>query len=674
MTANADVISVDSGMSNPYQHTWQIGLNIARWWPIGPIQGGYLTGNDGKLWAFANDKFYGYIHGETSGGTPTGRHYLTIEIQGCSSLNVQFWLGVGGNKPTRIPPDNLGTDDGPGILYQAFSAAPLQLNTNYYFQITVSANGPGGGDYYIGNCAPGCADTWVSGFPIGCYLYSWREDNTVLNLSQGGNWAEDKALWTTTGGGGGGGGGGPVQPVCPCPHIWLGISTPGTNLSTCSLNVGKTLTLSGISGFVNSKDAWIAGKYDTSVMTLHEHDVVANVTRSLATTTPNKTGGFKFAFTRSTALARTYSVSSSKYGETSNHISATWTGVGSSGGGTTKPVTPTTFEGSTPTACTSGTDNYSVFVRGTDGGIYVKNYAGGAWQAWYDIQGVTGDETGPGACSPGSGRMDVFTGGTGGTVWHKWLTKTWSAWQNLGGVTTSSCGAVCPSSSEWCVFVRGQDSHLYLKSWYSGAWTGWAKIGAGGNILAGTGPAACSWAPGRIDVVVAGTNGHIYHIAFTGTWGSWEDLGGSTSASPAIATLGSGKLGVFTRGTNGILYLREYNGGAWQPWVELGGELATGTGPGVCVNGGQYHVFVAGTDGHVYHGTGTGVTWYTWENLGGLVSISTTEPTGEGIVTTIPKTTPDQPADVTLTPVEPIPTAITEGVTIVLRDHKKGVG
>jgi hypothetical protein len=56
------------------------------------------------------------------------------------------------------------------------------------------------------------------------------------------------------------------------------------------------------------------------------------------------------------------------------------------------------------------------------------------------------------------------------------------------------------------------------------------------------------------------------------------------------------------------------------------------------------------------------------------VSISTTEPTGEGIVTTIPKTTPDQPADVTLTPVEPIPTAITEGVTIVLRDHKKGVG
>jgi hypothetical protein len=39
--------------------------------------------------------------------------------------------------------------------------------------------------------------------------------------------------------------------------------------------------------------------------------------------------------------------------------------------------------------------------------------------------------------------------------------------------------------------------------------------------------------------------------------------------------------------------------------------------------------------------------------------------------TTPPVTTPDQPQDVTLLPVEPIPSPLTEGLTIVLRDHKK---
>jgi hypothetical protein len=213
---------VPGGISNPYQHTWQIGLNIQRWWPVNGVIGGYLVGNDGKLWSAANDLFYGYIHEQCSWDGYTlrqlGIYYFSIEIQQASSLNAEFWIGVEKNKPVRVS----GTPGGEvnNSLYITFDGYPLKLNTNYYFQVSVNAGGPTSSDYGIGNCIQmggGCNDASnCGGFPCGCYLYSWREDNTALNLSGGGNWAEDVVCWagggTPPGGGGGGGGTTPTSP------------------------------------------------------------------------------------------------------------------------------------------------------------------------------------------------------------------------------------------------------------------------------------------------------------------------------------------------------------------------------------------------------------------------------------------------------------------------------
>jgi hypothetical protein len=55
----------------------------------------------------------------------------------------------------------------------------------------------------------------VTGFPSGCYFYSWREDNTVLNLAGGGNWNDDKVTWL--GGGPGPTPDNPDNPVNPQP-------------------------------------------------------------------------------------------------------------------------------------------------------------------------------------------------------------------------------------------------------------------------------------------------------------------------------------------------------------------------------------------------------------------------------------------------------------------------
>ena len=220
MTGNADRIAVPGGISNPHSHSWEIGLNIQHFWPVNGVVDGILCGNDGKLWASSDDLFYGYLHEECSYPplVELGTHYFTVELQGSpGSLDVEFWLGTGNNKPVHLSGDGIGTDD-PGALYEQFSAVNLQLNTNYYFQISVSASGgASGSDYYIGNCASGCADATVSGFPCGSYIYCWREFDSVIDFSGGGDWAADVPIWA--------GGTPPTPGPSPTPGPGPGSST-----------------------------------------------------------------------------------------------------------------------------------------------------------------------------------------------------------------------------------------------------------------------------------------------------------------------------------------------------------------------------------------------------------------------------------------------------------------
>jgi hypothetical protein len=60
----------------------------------------------------------------------------------------------------------------------------------------------------------------------------------------------------------------------------------------------------------------------------------------------------------------------------------------------------------------------------------------------------------------------------------------------------------------------------------------------------------------------------------------------------------------------------------------------------------------------------------TWQ-VGGTVTPVTPDTSPEVTPAVIPGTVPAQPQDVTLTPVTPQPTAVPEGLTIILRDHKK---
>jgi C1A family cysteine protease len=151
-----------------------------------------------------------------------------------------------------------------------------------------------------------------------------------------------------------------------------------------------------------------------------------------------------------------------------------------------------------------------------------------------------------------------------------------------------------------------------------GGWGPWASLG--GNILAGTSPAACSPASGQTDWFVVGTNHQLYYTSNGGS--SWTSLGGSLTSSPAAVSPSAGVIDVFARGTNGALYQKHYSGGAWGAWTNLGGKIPAGTSPAACSWGASREdLFVQGTNGALYQNTWTG-TWSGWTSLGGSITSS----------------------------------------------------
>lgn len=238
------------------------------------------------------------------------------------------------------------------------------------------------------------------------------------------------------------------------------------------------------------------------------------------------------------------------------------------------------------------------------------------------VSGTTMAGIGPAATSWGVGPVLVAVDTSGHVWWNE------SAWSSLGGVATSSPAATTPNFTPNVVldvFVRGTNGALYERSTLNNgaSWGAWSNLG--GQLAAGTGPAACSWGPGRVDVSVQGTDGALWHKGSTNygaSWSNWQSLGGKLTSSPAASSAATNQIGVFVRGTDGACWYKDWTGTAWSSWESLGGQLAPNTGPGVMgvvfntgtgyVNG--YEVFVQGTD-HQLWWQEYGVAGSAWSRL-----------------------------------------------------------
>ena len=126
------------------------------------------------------------------------------------------------------------------------------------------------------------------------------------------------------------------------------------------------------------------------------------------------------------------------------------------------------------------------------------------------------------------------------------------------------------------VFVRGTDGGLYYKHWDGTVWSGWASLG--GQIYAGTSPAATNWGPTRIDWFVMGTDQQLWHSwQSSGKTSGYESLGRTLTSSPGATSRSTGTIDVFVRGGStdfAILWQKSYGGqytGGWSDWVLIGG-------------------------------------------------------------------------------------------------------
>jgi hypothetical protein len=87
----------------------------------------------------------------------------------------------------------------------------------------------------------------------------------------------------------------------------------------------------------------------------------------------------------------------------------------------------------------------------------------------------------------------------------------------------------------------------------------------------------------QLAVFGRGADGALWwrHQRASGSWTSWQSLGGRLTSKPAVAaTRGArGKLSVFVRGADSAIWYRTLGNGRWGGWTRLGGKLLPGTAP-----------------------------------------------------------------------------------------------
>jgi hypothetical protein len=178
---------------------------------------------------------------------------------------------------------------------------------------------------------------------------------------------------------------------------------------------------------------------------------------------------------------------------------------------------------SAPAATSRNPGGITVFARGSDGGIWYRDYSGSSWGKWVSIGGQSPAGRAPAVSSWGGGRLDVVAQGTDGALWHKsYDTATsWSNWQSLGGSPTSSPAATSRNTGGITVFARGSDGALWHRTYDGTAWgKNWDSLGG----IVTSSPAATAPGGSRIDVVVRGSDSGLWQKIYDGGWSAWTPI------------------------------------------------------------------------------------------------------------------------------------------------------
>jgi len=295
-------------------------------------------------------------------------------------------------------------------------------------------------------------------------------------------------------------------------------------------------------------------------------------------------------------------------------LTGSWSGWQSLGGGTAGPAVFCSGSGGSVYLAVRGSDNAS---------IYIRSYSNGAWSAWTSPGGVATDVP---ACASMNGTLHLLVRGTDYALWHNSLNEVsglWGKWQPLNGSLVSPPAlAATPSLNRLDVVLQGASGGIYHKAFINGAWSqSWEPLP---NGITSDVPAVSS--DGLVlHMAVRGGNNDLWYNALnftTSLWSGWVSLNGTTGVTPSLATDSSGTVHLFVVGADGRIVDKTLApGGAWPTnWDDTGGT--TSNPVAVSAQGTNIAVMVSGTNGGVWYNTLAGSVWQVWTNLGGSTSLA----------------------------------------------------
>jgi parallel beta-helix repeat protein len=211
--------------------------------------------------------------------------------------------------------------------------------------------------------------------------------------------------------------------------------------------------------------------------------------------------------------------------------------------------------------------------------------------------------------------------GMNNQIYYASLTTSWSSWQQIPGATLST-PTLCPSTpGRVDLIVRGTDNSIYHSSFTNGVWSG-SWDGPGGSTLD---QPSCAVLNGTLYVAVRGTDNAIWVSSIsltTSRWAAWTSLGGGTLSTPVlVATRSLNRLDLVLRGTDNGVWHMAMTGGSWSgKWDSSGG--ATLFTPTAVSDGSALQVVVTGMDHGVWYTSFNLVTasWSKWNVLSGSAS------------------------------------------------------
>jgi hypothetical protein len=232
---------------------------------------------------------------------------------------------------------------------------------------------------------------------------------------------------------------------------------------------------------------------------------------------------------------------------------------------------------SPPAVVRNADGRLEVFSIDTNGALWHiwQTSPNGTWSSWVSLGTPTNVQfvPTPGVNQNADGRLEVFIPGSDGALWHIWQITAGGSWHNSwfsSGQPSTTVGIFFPAGviqnadGRLEVFALGRDGalwHIWQTS-PNGNWNTWTSFGTPSNVNFVTAPTVNRNKDGRLEVLITGNDGALWHIWQTSPgrdWSTLVSLGAPTNtsltpfSSPVVSENADGRLEVFAE-TGGVLW------------------------------------------------------------------------------------------------------------------------